>query len=62
MGCNDRQGRKGKHECKIRRANMLDTMLAFYPLRTNDEELVMEAGNVRVWIEWPPFNVHIRKF
>ena len=61
-GYNDRGDGKVKYERKIRRADLRDGMLTLCPLRTNDDERVVETSIVEVWMVWPPFDVHIYKF
>ena len=59
---NDRGDGKVEYERKIRRADLRDGTVALCPLRTNDEARVRETNSLKVWIGWPPFDVHICKF
>ena len=61
-GYNDLGGGQVKYERKIRRADLRDGMVELCPLRTDDEERVIETSSVEVWVGWPPFDVHICKF
>ena len=58
----DRVGGKVKYERKIRRADLRDGMVTMRPLRTNDDEIVVETSSVEVWMGCPPFDVQICKF
>ena len=59
---NGRGGGKVKYERKIRRADLRDGMVKLCPLRTDDEERVVETSIVGVWMGWPPFDVGICKY
>ena len=61
-GYNDRGGGKVKYDRKIRRSDLRDGMVSLCPMRTNDDERVVETSIVGVWMGWPPFDVHICKF
>ena len=60
-GYNDACGRMG-YERKTRRADLQDAIVELCPLRVDDYERVIETSKVRVWMGWPPFDVHICKF
>ena len=61
-GYNYRGGGKGEYERRIRRADLRDTIVELSPLRTDEEERVIETSIVGVWMGWPPFDVHICRF
>ena len=62
VGYNDRGGGRVKYERKLRRADLRDGMVTLYPQRTNDNKRATERSSVKVWMVWPPFDVHICKF
>ena len=61
-GHNGRGDGKVKYERKIRRADLRDGIVTLCPLRTDDDERLVETSSVGVWMGWPPFDVHICKF
>ena len=61
-GYNYRGGGKGEYERRIRRADLRDTVVELSPLRTDEDDRVIETSTAGVWMGWPPFDVHICKF
>ena len=61
-GCSDRGGSKGGYERNIRSADLRDPIVELCPLLFEDEERVIKTSKVRVWMGWPPFDIHICKF
>ena len=60
-GYNERRRGKVKYDRKIRRADLREQTVELCPLRMDSEETVIKTRCVRVWLGWPPFDVHICK-
>ena len=61
-GYSDRGGSKGGYQRKIIPADLRDPIVELCPLQTDEDNRVVGANEVRVWMGWPPFDVRICKF
>ena len=58
-GYNDRGWWKVKYARNLTLACFQNRIVAMYSLRTDYDERIIETISVGVWIERPPFDVHI---